>query len=215
MRSTPFFRWLVLGSVILLQACADFGPALKPAADEAAGRAIFEARVPALAALDSWRLSGRVSVSNDTESWQASLYWRQRGAGYDAVLTGPLGQGAVELRGDGQSVELQMPDGSKVYDQSAQALVAARLGWQLPLDALQYWVRGIAAPGESELLAFSANGECLSLRQFDWLVEYKHYAEVQGVVVPSKLFLSKAEWQVRLVIDEWRVGGDELATPSR
>ena len=156
-----------------------------------------------------------MSVSNDTESWQASLFWRQRGVGYDVVLTGPLGQGAVELRGDGQGVELQMPDGSKVYDQSAQALVAARLGWQLPLDALQYWVRGIAAPGESELLSFSADGECLSLRQFDWLVEYKHYAVAQSVVVPSKLFLSKAEWRVRLVIDEWQLGGDEPAASSR
>lgn len=205
----------MLAVAIFLQACADIGPVIKPAMDEAAGRASFEARVPALAALDSWRLTGRVSVSNETESWQASLYWRQRGAGYDVVLTGPLGQGAVELRGDGQGVELQMPDGSKVYDQSAQALVAARLGWQLPLDALQFWVRGIAAPGESQLLAFGAGGECLSLRQFDWLVEYKHYVVAQGMVVPSKLFLSKAEWRVRLVVDEWRLGGDDAATSSR
>lgn len=205
----------MFGVAILLQACADMGPAIKPAIDEAAGRASFEARVPALVALDSWRLTGRVSVSNETESWQASLYWRQHGAGYDVVLTGPLGQGAVELRGDGQGVELQMPDGSKVYDQSAQDLVAARLGWQLPLDALQYWVRGIAAPGASEVLAFSVAGECLSLRQFGWVVDYKHYAVVQGTALPSKLFLSKAEWHVRLVVDEWRLGGDESAPSSR
>jgi len=205
----------MLGVAILLQACAEIGPATKPAADAVAGRASFEARVPALSALDSWRLTGRVSVSNETESWQASLYWRQRGSGYDVVLTGPLGQGVVELRGDGQGVELQMPDGSKVYDQSAQELVAARLGWQLPLDALQFWVRGIAAPGESELLTFGVGGECLSLRQFDWLVEYKHYVVAHGMVVPSKLFLSKAEWRVRLVVDEWQLGADDAAAMPR
>ena len=157
---------------------------------------------------DHWRLSGRFSATNEQSSWNGTLSWVQVGDAYDITLTGPFGQGAVALRGNAQSSELQLAQDQTFADGSAEKLLLDHTGWYIPFDGLRYWVTGRAAPAMAAVDAErDPQGRLVRLRQDQWTIEFKRYAPVNGVELPAKIFLTHPVYDVRLVVDQWEVNG--------
>lgn len=149
-------------------------------------------------------LSGRVAVSNEVESWQASLLWRQQGEHFEATMIGPLGQGSVRLTGIPGAARMDLPDGKVVLGTSANELLARQLGWQVPADALPFWVRGVPEPDTpASDMALNEQARLAKLEQGDWRIEYRRYGTAAGVDLPTKVFLENDTWRVRVAVDEW------------
>ena len=49
--------------------------------------------------MQDWRLTGRVSAFNGEEGWHAGVNWQEDAGVFDLQLSGPLGQGAVQVKG--------------------------------------------------------------------------------------------------------------------
>ena len=71
---------------------------------------------------------------------------------------------------------------------------------EVPVAALAWWVRGLAAPGEVERSVLDENGVLTLLQQDGWSVEYGRYSTVGGELMPLAAVLS-----VKLAIRKWEL----------
>jgi outer membrane lipoprotein LolB len=187
---------LTFGLLLLLSACATTrhapSPVVTPATD-------WDERVTVLQSLDRWSFSGRAAVALGTQGWQASLDWHQRAAVSEAHLAGPLGLSATQLKLTPEG--LSVNGGQSGPDALAQ--LQERLGFDLPLANLRYWVLGVPAPGEPSELVQNSEGRAQELRQAGWTIAYDRYLAVGGDVLPTRLLLTRDLVRVRIVIDHW------------
>lgn len=126
-------------------------------------------------------------------------------------MIGPLGQGTVRLTGVPGAARMDLPDGKVVLGTSANELLARQLGWQVPADALPFWVRGVPDPYTSKSeITLDESARLAKLEQGEWHIEYRRYGQAGGLALPTKVFLENETWRVRVAVDEWT-----LPAPAR
>jgi outer membrane lipoprotein LolB len=83
------------------------------------------------------------------------------------------------------------------------------LGWQLPVDAMVYWIRGMAAPGtRASSMNFDGAGRLISLSESGWEVTFEEYTGSYGYAVPSRMTVQREQLKLRLSINKWTVPSD-------
>jgi outer membrane lipoprotein LolB len=118
----------------VLAGCATTRPATGPPAP-----APWEQRLANLQQASTWQLQGRAAVALGKQGWQASLDWRQHAEASEVHLAGPFGAGALVLKLTAEGLSL---NGAPPSDAVA-AQLQDRLGFELPLDNLRYWLLGV------------------------------------------------------------------------
>jgi outer membrane lipoprotein LolB len=148
---------------------------------------------------DAWQLDGRAAVAVGTQGWQASLDWKESGGLAEVRLAGPLGVGALVVKetADGVSLNGAPPSGT-VLDQ-----LQARLGFDLPLGELRFWLLGVPDPRTSFDVTPNDQGRALELKQAGWTLDYDRYMPVGGDVLPARMVLSREGVRVRIAVDHW------------
>ncbi len=92
-----------------------------------------------------FRVLGKIGVVDDGRGQSARIDWRQTGAQYAVVISGPLGQGRTELRGDER--ELEITRGSEVLASGPpEAVMHHHLGWSIPISVVSHWIMGEPDP---------------------------------------------------------------------
>ena len=82
------------------------------------------------------------------------------------------------------------------------------LGWDLPLEGLPYWVRGLEWPGAATAHeTFDEQGRPKQLSQAGWHISYLDWAPAGVAGLPSKLDLRGERLRMRLLIEKWSVKG--------
>jgi outer membrane lipoprotein LolB len=127
------------------------------------------------------------------------LDWRQHADASEVHLAGPFGAGALvlELTSAGLSLNGAPPSAE------VAAQLQDRLGFELPLDNLRYWLLGVPDPGSSFELTRNAQDRALRLTQADWSIDYDRYVPNNGDWLPTRLVLTRADARVRIVVDRW------------
>ncbi|HET8807174.1 MAG TPA: lipoprotein insertase outer membrane protein LolB [Methylophaga sp.] len=194
-------RFLLISSVmLLLPACALFWQP-KP---ETSAETLWQHRATQLQQLDEWSFRGRTLIQQGKEGWNAGVSWEQKQDSFKIRLTGPFSQGAVELTGDSQQVEMLTSDGERFTAETPEQLLEEVLGWRLPVSALRDWVRGLPYNGEAVTLReIDDEGHLLAINQAGWQVEFLRYVPFAGLQIPDKVFIKRDDLSVRLVISEW------------
>jgi outer membrane lipoprotein LolB len=166
-------------------------PALAPAP--------WDRRVTELQHAAAWQLDGRAAVAVGTQGWQASLNWRQRGADAELHLAGPFGVGALVLQETAQGLSLNgaPPSGAVV------AQLQERLGFDLPLDDMRFWLLGVPHPGVVFDLTRNDQDRAQQLIQAGWTLTYDRYVPANGDLLPSRVVLSHEGVRVRIAVDHW------------
>lgn len=147
----------------------------------------------------SWDLDGRAAVALGQQGWQASLDWRQSGADSELHLAGPLGIGALVIKVTPAGVSL---NGAPPSD-AVVAQLQDRLGFELPLDNLRYWLLGVPHPNTPFELTRNAQDRAARLSQAGWNIEYDDYMVGGGDLLPKRLVLTRAKARVRIAVDHW------------
>lgn len=165
----------------------------------------WQARQAQLDGVQSWDLSGRVSVTREGEGWHANLRWSQHDAHHYTIdLIGPLGQGRVRIDGEPGTVTLVSGDDMLVAG-NPDDLVEQALGMPLPIRGLFHWIRGIPAPGAAELREGDEAGRLGGLTQHGWTLQYLRYAGVDDLDLPTRINARRGDIDVRLAVGEWRI----------
>ncbi len=193
----------VVLAALLINACA---PPLLPEKAGPANSALWQRHRLAMSALDSWHVKGRIALENERDSGTLSLYWRQQGPAYELRFIAPLGQGAYLLKGAPGAVSMRGPKDLYLTATTARQLMARGLGWDVNLDGLNYWLRGIPAPGLSyRQLRLDHKGRLRRLQQAGFELRIDRYTEVQGLSLPQKLSIRHAALRLKLVIRDWEI----------
>ncbi len=191
-------RLLPLSLLLWLAACAT-GPA--PVAEYP-----WQQRSQQLANLESWTARGKIAVRSGQQSESASLDWQQHGSHTRLQLAGPMGLQATEIRSDGHELLIQRGDELTRLDISTPDAVRLHTGWDLPLKALPYWLKGLPAPAPRATTVEVVDELLQQLEQDGWIVRYQHYQQFDDYLLPTRLSIERGDTRARLVIQDWRPG---------
>lgn len=196
-------------AALFLSGCAGLPRATAPAAaaiPDGAARAREQDRQQAVRAVSEWGFSGRVAVSRGRDGGNARLDWQTAGQGYQVRLSAPVTGQGWELRVDPASGQARLDGlaGGPRSGDDPRTLVAGATGWDLPVDTLGDWVRGLVAP-RARLLAEDAEGRPLRAEQDGWQVEFVqwHPAGEGRPALPRRIEAANGTSRVRLLVDEW------------
>ena len=117
----------------------------------------WDQRVSTLQKAGAWQLDGRAAVALGTQGWQAALNWREADDAAEVHLSGPLGIGAVVLKQTPAGLSLNGAPPSE----AVLAQVQDKLGFDLPIDDLHFWLLGVPNPGSSFELSRNASSYSL------------------------------------------------------
>jgi outer membrane lipoprotein LolB len=157
------------------------------------------------ATIKDWKFNGRISLTRGDQGWHAGLDWENRADHYRLQVTGPLGQGALQLTGDASGVTLIDSDARIHTAHDVDTLLAQATGWDLPVAGMHYWVRGLSAPDSAVQVTLDPQGRLQRLVQSGWVITYQRYQTIAGMDWPAKLNLVHDDLAVRLVIDQWQL----------
>lgn len=171
----------------------------------------YQLRFEQLRALDHWALDGRLAISDGQEGGSGNLSWLKAERMTRMSFRGALGKGAWQLRTEAAGARLELANGDVHYAPSVAELVLNEVGWKVPVEALTWWIKGLAQPDEWETRVLDENGRLKKLRQFGWDVDFASYGESDDYWLPTRLSARHGEYSVKIAVREWRLG-EESAT---
>lgn len=198
-----FARWLrpagAAALLALLAACASAPPV--------AETGDWPRQRESLEALDAWQFRGRVNVRYENESHTPRILWRQQNRNYNIRLWGSFNAGNTRITGDPDRVVLES-DGEVLSAETPEDLILQQLGYELPVSHLEYWIRGLPAPGGEAALLFNERGQLAGIRQEGWSVSYPDPRQYGEISLPGEMEVLRSADDVRLrfVGLRWTIG---------
>ncbi len=170
-------------------------------------------QLPQVTATEHWHLFGRIALTRGESGWHAGVDWQEQPGQFRMRVSGPFGQGAVELVGIDQQLVLRDADGRLHTADSLDALLHRVTGWELPVEGMRYWARGLPAPATAYEVVHDDAGQLAHLHQDGWDIEYRRFHAEPAGQWPAKLRLARGDVSVRLVIDRWVLGNPPVNVP--
>ena len=197
--------WLVLMAV-LLNACTG----ISTKSNEPANPEAFKERAQRLAAHARWSLDGRVSLDDGDDGGSGKLKWVVDSGFSQLDFFAALGRGAWHLEISEGLATLKDADGEHSAP-DVQSLLQTRLGWPVPVEALQFWARGLYAPGQVQTSQIDSQGLLTQLRQFGWTIDFDRYEIVGDEQLPKRLEAKHGDYRVKMVVSKWQFGDAAVA----
>lgn len=168
---------------------------------DAQGRALTAAQ------LDSFQLAGRINLRVAKEAFPGRIRWAHTASREELWFYSPVGTAVAHLKQDEAGALLVNAQGQEYRAQDVQSLAAEVLGWDLPLQGLPYWVRGLPWPdGAPADLQRDGQGRLARLEQAGWQVSYLAWNGSGPDALPAKLDLAGERLRLRLVVERWSAG---------
>lgn len=168
-------------------------------------------RVPAatrqaqLAKIQAWDIAGAFSFKSQGKLNLANYTWQQTAANqYVINIDSALHVYRVTVEGTPQRVKLIESQQKVMSAATPEALLEQRLHTHLPIRSLQYWIRGMPAPGPFRA-DYDTYGHIQTLSQAGWRIAFDHYTHVKAVDLPQRLSIQGPSQQIKLVIKSWSI----------
>lgn len=216
--SVSLIRPLLLAAATLaVTACTSVGtqktppPAVVETVSAEAAQA-EAARVAALHAQPDWALQGRVAVSKGKDGGSGRIDWKQEGRRYVVELSAPVTRQSWKLTGDTHSEagRLEGLTGGPRDGEDAQQLLLEATGWDIPVNQLPEWIRGLVAGDAAgpETVERDGEGRPRRMQQMGWQVQYLDWypADAGRPALPRRIEASNGDAKVRLLVDQWGQG---------
>lgn len=158
------------------------------------------------AAAEDFTVMGRVSVRNAQHSFTGNVHWQHTNPEDSILLLSPLGQAVAEIRRNNHAVSLITAKQEEFHARNVEDLTSEILGWQLPLNGLQYWIQGLNAPTTTAVIELDDMNRFVAIRQDGWHILYvRYFTEQSGSekTRPRIIELQYDDLKIRLVVDNW------------
>ena len=156
--------------------------------------------------LNHWTARGKLALRSSERAEAATILWQQQGLSTRLHLSGPMGVSATTITSDGQQMEVHRGEERKTFDISTPNAIAQNTGWDLPLHALPYWLKGIPSPDSPvQLLELDPDRDLLrKLQQDDWEIHYEQYEQFKNLTLPTRLRIQRGATSARMIIRQWQ-----------
>lgn len=150
-------------------------------------------------------LLGRVFVAYSGGAVSANVRWEHSGERDEIWLMTPTGQTLAHILDSVQGATLTRADQQQYRAANVETLTQQGLGWTLPLGSLQYWVRGLPAPGSTPTAVERGAGDRIqTMTQNGWRVAFTYHGEGEQTGMVRRLDLKDGANEIRFVVDTWR-----------
>jgi outer membrane lipoprotein LolB len=155
-----------------------------------------------IAGLTAWVAAGRLAVAAGGEGASGGFVWRQQGAETRLQVRGPLGAGAFEIASDGGQLSITDAAG-QVAGAAAHDALRRRLGTDLPLASLRYWMIGLPDPTATGRVTESPTAPLRIIDQHGWTIAYDAFVTSDGLSLPARVTATSGDVRLRLTVSDW------------
>ena len=141
-------------------------------------------------------MNGRIDVIDGTRGeYHGKIKWVRYGEEQDILMMAPTGKTLAMLTQKNGGFELMTSE-----------LLQKALGYQFPLNGLDYWVQGAASPLSAFKSKPNAQGQFDSIAQDGWDIRYGQYFKPEGDVtskVPRQITAVRGDLSIKVSVDNW------------
>jgi outer membrane lipoprotein LolB len=172
----------------------------------------WDARRAVLESLSEWEFTGSINVRDTEEAHSSRIRWRQNKELYRINLWGTFNIGATEVNGKPGEVRIEQEGEEPIITDTPEQLLYDRIGYELPVTELNFWIKGIPAPGPSQELSFADNQQLLSFVQAGWRVDYLGYTNFGQQTLPTRIRVQKPPLRLDLIRLNWTLPSTQPLT---
>ena len=154
-----------------------------------------------LTGIQQWKIKGAFSVTQTGQQPDIANYvWTQKNPNqYRIQISSALNLYTITLVHESNIIALYKNGVLKWYAKTPEALMQKALGWSLPLQPLQSWIKGTPAAGQYHA-RYDEYGHIILLQQFGWTIKYDAYKTENNIDFPQLMTLQRPNWLVKIVI---------------
>lgn len=194
----------LLASLLLFVACA---PLQQP---PLSSQPNWPAHQQQLTELTVWDAVGKLGIRTPEQSNSARFNWQQQDQQFDIRVTNLLGQNLATLVGNPNQVQLDIAGQDRYITDSPELFLQQQLGWSLPVDMLNYWIKGVPAPDSQASYQLNEQGLLENLIQAGWQVNFSRYQTLESHTLPSKIRLQQGGVALTLLIKRWNLTSEQI-----
>lgn len=195
----PRARLIISGLLMIVVSACVHQPTVKPVAN-------WNVYQRQLGAIETWQFKGRLGLRVPGDAANPRIVWKQNPSDYAIRMWGAFGQGNTWIYGDGSGVRIEQAGKDTVFAPTPEQLVYDTLGYDIPVQDLRYWVKGIPAPDVPvESITSNANGLVEQLRQSGWSLTFDRYAPVANWNLPGRIVAFRGDIRLTLRVNEWLI----------
>lgn len=187
---------VLVAMILLLAACAPLRQPTPESRD-------WQSHVHELQQQQSWQLQGKIGIRAQHDSGSAFLSWQQHPNAYRVVLSGALGLGKLVLDGDASGIDWVDKDDVRHHHDDPDALIRELWGWEIPLRALPYWIRGVPQPSVDVSGLQLADGTALGFVQDGWSLQFTAYRNTNGTALPGRIRAEREGVVLTVLVSRW------------
>lgn len=187
-----FLRIFTFGCLLLLAGCTT----TQPQRDQVN----WQKERTRLEQLSHWQLSGKMAIITAQQKGSARVNWQQNGDDYRLNLTSLIGTHILELSRSKGEITLIDNEGNPHQSQDAEALIYQLIGWNIPVQGLPEWIKGLPGKAEFEL---NSDSSLASVRDGQWQIVYGDYRDQDGYRLPHLLTMTGQGSRLKLQINQW------------
>ncbi|GAB4221771.1 MAG: lipoprotein insertase outer membrane protein LolB [Francisella sp.] len=160
--------------------------------------------------LKKWQVSGVIGIIYNNKAESANYIYQQDEDAFDIKLYGPLGVGSIEIKGNKNGVCLENAKGQKLTAKDIKTLMLEQLGWYVPVNGLQYWIKGISMPNIKQKSQFNTHNLLQSIDQNGWNIQYGNYKIIDNIYpLPIKIKMIRDNLNIKIIIKSWQIPKSE------
>jgi outer membrane lipoprotein LolB len=165
----------------------------------------WEQRRQVLEGISSWEFTGSINVRDTNDSHSSRIRWRQNDDVYRINLWGTFNVGATQIDGRPGEVIISQQGQDPVVTTSPEELLYQELGYELPVAELNYWIKGIPAPGPRSDMLFGYNNQLMQFFQAGWQIDYMAYTNFGTETLPTRIRMQKTPLRLDLTRLNWNL----------
>ena len=162
-----------------------------------------------LESIGNWTLTGRLGIKSPDQANSLSFKWQHDINKKLLLLYGAFGTTYARLSQLNSQATLELSDNKVYQSDNVEELLHLVLGYPLPVDHLNYWVRGLPFPGEKSELTYDALGYLKTIIYEQWTItfkKYQHFRNFGDIALPGKIKVTNGEVTLRLSLRKWNLG---------